>query len=144
MTSVPVSALGDIDPSIAAHAVHYEATSFGKFSRAMEILAPRYEGFTFVDLGSGKGRVLLLAALRPFRRVIGVEISASLHTRAQANVEALRGAIRVRAKWNVYARMHPNTNYRKATWWCFSTSVRHETPATHLRAHAGRVRPRAA
>ena len=30
---------------------------------------------TFVDLGCGKGRVLLVAAQRPFRRVVGIEIS---------------------------------------------------------------------
>ncbi len=82
---VAVAALKDVDPSIAAHAVHYEATSVGKFDRAMGILAPRYAHCTFVDLGSGKGRVLMLAALRPFNRVIGVEISAALHATALAN-----------------------------------------------------------
>jgi CelD/BcsL family acetyltransferase involved in cellulose biosynthesis/16S rRNA G966 N2-methylase RsmD len=86
-TRVPVSvtALTDIDPSIASHAVHYEATTLGKFSRSMRILAPAYEKSTFVDLGAGKGRVLLLAALRPFRRVVGVEISSTLHAEALAN-----------------------------------------------------------
>ena len=54
----------------------------------MGVLAPRYASRSFIDLGSGKGRVLLLAALRPFRRVIGVEISPALHAQAQANAAA--------------------------------------------------------
>jgi SAM-dependent methyltransferase len=41
--------------------------------------------FTFVDVGSGKGRVLLMAALLPFRRIIGVEISPKLHEIALRN-----------------------------------------------------------
>ena len=95
-TTAPValSELTDVDPSIAAHAVHYEATSVAKFRRAMGVLAPRYASRSFIDLGSGKGRVLLLAALRPFRRVIGVEISPALHAQAQANAAA-------------FARHHP-------------------------------------
>lgn len=40
----------------------------------------------FVDFGSGKGRMLILAARYPFRRVIGVELSRELHEIARANV----------------------------------------------------------
>ncbi len=40
----------------------------------------------FIDLGSGKGRTLLLASELPFRRVIGVEFSLQLHTIAERNV----------------------------------------------------------
>ncbi len=35
--------------------------------------------FTFIDVGSGKGRALLLAADYPFRRIIGVEVPPELH-----------------------------------------------------------------
>jgi len=45
---------------------------------------------TFVDLGCGKGRVLLLAAQRPFQRVIGIEISPWLATTARRNAGAYR------------------------------------------------------
>jgi SAM-dependent methyltransferase len=41
---------------------------------------------TFVDLGCGKGRVLLLAAQRSFHRVLGIEISAELAAVARRNV----------------------------------------------------------
>jgi hypothetical protein len=42
--------------------------------------------FTFVDLGSGKGRTLLMASDYPFRRIIGVELLPSLHQIALENV----------------------------------------------------------
>jgi len=39
-----------------------------------------------VDLGSGKGRVLLVAQEFPFKRIVGVEWSSELHAVAQKNV----------------------------------------------------------
>lgn len=45
---------------------------------------------TFVDIGSGKGRVVLLAAMREFREVVGVELAPSLHEVAQHNLEIVR------------------------------------------------------
>lgn len=43
------------------------------------------EGRTFVDLGSGKGRVVLLASRWPFARVVGVERRRRLHAIAERN-----------------------------------------------------------
>ncbi len=45
-----------------------------------------YKDFVFVDVGSGKGRVLLLAAEHPFKRIIGVEYSERLHSVAVTNL----------------------------------------------------------
>jgi SAM-dependent methyltransferase len=42
--------------------------------------------FTFLDLGSGKGRTLLMASDYPFRRIVGVELLPSLHKIAQQNL----------------------------------------------------------
>jgi predicted RNA methylase len=44
------------------------------------------QDFTFVDLGSGKGRVLLMAADYPFRKIIGVEFMPELDRAAQENI----------------------------------------------------------
>jgi len=44
-----------------------------------------FRDFTFIDLGSGKGRTLLMASDYPFRRIIGVELLHSLHEIAQEN-----------------------------------------------------------
>jgi hypothetical protein len=44
--------------------------------------------YTFVDLGSGKGRAVLIASQRPFARAVGIEHSGLLHASAQRNLEA--------------------------------------------------------
>jgi hypothetical protein len=51
-----------------------------------------FRDFTFVDLGSGKGRTLLMASDYPFRRIIGVELLPSLHQIAQENVRQYKSA----------------------------------------------------
>ncbi len=43
--------------------------------------------FTFLDLGSGKGRTLLMASDYPFRRILGVELLPSLHEIAKENIK---------------------------------------------------------
>ncbi len=42
--------------------------------------------YTFIDFGSGKGKVLFLAAQYPFRRIQGVEFAAELHRQAVENI----------------------------------------------------------
>jgi hypothetical protein len=42
--------------------------------------------YTFIDMGSGKGRMLFVAAEYPFRKVMGVEFSDDLHEQALANI----------------------------------------------------------
>src|SRR4051812_12995957 len=44
------------------------------------------ENDVFIDVGCGKGRVVLQAAMYPFRRVVGVELSPELHATAERNV----------------------------------------------------------
>jgi hypothetical protein len=50
-------------------------------------LGVKYEDFTFVDLGSGKGRALFVAADFPFREIIGVEFVGELHEAAEKNID---------------------------------------------------------
>jgi len=45
------------------------------------------ESYSFVDLGSGLGRALLLASELPFREVIGVEVVPELVAGARNNIE---------------------------------------------------------
>ncbi len=71
----------------------YYASDPWLFSEIMQALvsAPltaRLEEFTFIDLGSGKGRALLMAAEHPFRMIIGVELIPELHQACLANIEA--------------------------------------------------------
>jgi SAM-dependent methyltransferase len=55
---------------------------------------PVSEDDVFLDLGCGKGRVVLQAAERPFKRVIGVELSPELIAVAQENLHAVRHKLR--------------------------------------------------
>lgn len=56
------------------------------FHEMMAQLAVALREFTFIDLGSGKGRALLMASDYPFRKIIGVELLPELHATAQENV----------------------------------------------------------
>jgi SAM-dependent methyltransferase len=48
--------------------------------------------FTFVDMGSGKGRALLVASEFPFAKIVGIELSDDLHRIAQDNVKRYKPA----------------------------------------------------
>lgn len=58
---------------------------FHHFVRTLDVDPASY---TFVDYGSGKGKLLLLAADYPFAEIIGVEYAPALHDIAVKNVAA--------------------------------------------------------
>lgn len=64
----------------------YQPTEPVLFRAMIEALEIDFRQFTFVDLGSGKGRTLLMASDWPFRRIIGVELLPVLHRTAQVNI----------------------------------------------------------
>lgn len=64
----------------------YQPIQPEQFHGIMEGLGIDHSEFTFIDLGSGKGRALLLASGYPFRHIIGAEILPELHRIAQQNV----------------------------------------------------------
>ena len=59
------------------------------------------QAYTFVDVGAGKGRALLLAAEMPFRRVVGIELNGDLARIAQRNTTFWNRAARARSKISV-------------------------------------------
>ena len=65
---------------------HYDATPSYDVDEALDKVGIGPEGVTFIDIGSGKGRVLLMAAARPFARIVGLEYAKELHETAQANL----------------------------------------------------------
>lgn len=76
------------DPYITA----YAGIAPSRFEAALELwcttIAPaKIEDYTFIDLGCGKGRALLLASRFPFREVIGIELNPQLVAIAQSNAE---------------------------------------------------------
>jgi SAM-dependent methyltransferase len=64
----------------------YQPTDPALFREMMASLPIEFEPFTFVDLGSGKGRTLLMASEYPFLRIVGVELLPALHQIAQENL----------------------------------------------------------
>jgi SAM-dependent methyltransferase len=64
----------------------YQPTEPSLFHEMMQSLGIDFFGFTFIDLGSGKGRSLLMAAEYPFKRIIGVELLPALHALALENI----------------------------------------------------------
>ena len=72
----------------ARHGLSHIASDPQQFTDTMMSLGLDFASYTFVDLGSGKGRALILAAEFPFRRLIGVEFAAELTEAARANLAA--------------------------------------------------------
>ncbi|MGO8796376.1 MAG: class I SAM-dependent methyltransferase [Candidatus Sulfotelmatobacter sp.] len=67
----------------------YQPTESALFHEMIESLQQthaNFGNFVFIDLGSGKGRTLLMASDYPFLRIVGVELLPALHQAAQNNL----------------------------------------------------------
>jgi SAM-dependent methyltransferase len=82
---VPIAELG-----LTLDSIQYEGIAPKTLRKAIAALGP-VNGYTFVDLGSGMGRAVLVASEFPFRRIVGVEIVPELHAIASRNVRQYRG-----------------------------------------------------
>ena len=90
--------LGDrlmLASEIQGQANGYAGTPPAIAEHLIRLVADRARGFSFVDYGAGKGRVLLIAVRFPFDRVIGVEASEPLVGVATTNAA-------------LFARKHPD------------------------------------
>jgi hypothetical protein len=76
----------------------YMPTEVATFRLMIRSLPIDPREFVLIDLGSGKGRLLVAAAEAGFRRVVGVEYSADLHAVAQRNVNSYLQRSRRRAE----------------------------------------------
>jgi hypothetical protein len=65
----------------------YFATESWLFEQIMQALLIDFSQFTFIDLGCGKGRVLLMASEYPFKKIVGVEFIPELCHVAQKNID---------------------------------------------------------
>jgi len=79
------------DDAVRGHSV-YRPVWEGLFHDALASLGISFEGFIFVDIGSGKGKALMMAADYPFARIIGVEYSPDLHACALRNLAVYRSS----------------------------------------------------
>ena len=84
----------DIVGDNAASGGNHIAVPPDDFRATIAALDIPIDGATFVDLGSGKGRAVMLAADYPFARIIGVEFARELHEVAVANLARMAKARR--------------------------------------------------
>jgi SAM-dependent methyltransferase len=82
---VPMEEFGIDDPEYH----EYEPSGWRVLNQALRGLDVGPED-SFVDLGCGKGRVVVQAARRPFKRVIGVDVAAELTDQAERLLESDR------------------------------------------------------
>jgi SAM-dependent methyltransferase len=85
--------------SAIAPSVFHEACR--RWSETLPEMSGRIEAYSFVDVGAGKGRALLLAAGLPFRKIVGVELNEELSRIAQKNVARWSRAGRGKSKIRV-------------------------------------------
>ena len=88
--------------------------------RRIRPVAP-IEEFTFVDLGAGMGRAMLLASEYPFRSVVGVELNPTLARIARKNVALWRTAGRALRQCSWFAGMLWSSNFLRGRASCSSS-----------------------
>lgn len=67
------------------HARGYQPIYVRHLTRVLQVIQPTKDD-VLIDFGSGKGRVLLISAQYPFKKVVGVEFSDKLCEIAEKNV----------------------------------------------------------
>jgi SAM-dependent methyltransferase len=70
------------------HVTSYAGCQPSCLRQALTVI-PQPESYTFVDLGCGKGRALILASELPFKRILGIELAPGLVTVARRNARII-------------------------------------------------------
>lgn len=85
----------DIKSGNSVHAVRYQPTPEAVIRQAFQsVPITDFSEFTFIDFGSGKGRVILVAGTYSFKEVLGVEFSDELHGIASQNIASFPKALK--------------------------------------------------
>jgi SAM-dependent methyltransferase len=84
-----IGSLDIVAAAAAQSAVRYQPSGGEEVRTALDQLNIDYREYSLIDFGSGKGRVLLVAAEFPFKEVIGIEFSRELHQIASRNIDRL-------------------------------------------------------
>ncbi|MBD3392357.1 MAG: methyltransferase domain-containing protein [Chitinivibrionales bacterium] len=76
------------DAGLDSTQCHYHSpTHYIDFKKAMKRVRVRPAQDVFVDYGSGQGAVVVMAAMYPFKKVVGVEISEEFNASARAHID---------------------------------------------------------
>jgi SAM-dependent methyltransferase len=76
----------------AKYAVLYDTPPAATLRAILDSLKGDLSDCTFIDVGSGKGRVLLIASEYGFKKVLGIELSERLHRVAVHNISVWRSS----------------------------------------------------
>jgi len=84
----------DVDEALKPDLIGYEPSPVHVIRSMLRSLPIDPARFTFVDYGSGKGRVLMLASEYPFKEIFGLELSGELHRIAEKNIAKWKRQVR--------------------------------------------------
>src|SRR5262247_1668134 len=87
----------------------YVATTASLIYEILTSLALEPDTFSFVDMGSGKGRALLVASEFAFAKIIGIEHSPYLHRIAEENIKRYSPASQRCTQFELHCMMSPTT-----------------------------------
>lgn len=90
---LPVDKLNPDNLNLLQHASPYQATNAWIARKILRAASLDLDRISFVDFGSGKGRVLIIGAEMGFDAITGIEFSPALSTAAAANLERLRKSL---------------------------------------------------
>jgi SAM-dependent methyltransferase len=76
----------EIESADREFGTYHDPTPVEAFLPMLSELGIEYERYIFIDFGSGLGRAVFLASRFPFRKIVGVEYSKTLHERALKNL----------------------------------------------------------
>jgi predicted RNA methylase len=79
-----------IESSNLSHASIYQGTNYYLIEKAFEYLQTQKANQQLLDFGSGKGRIIVVAAHYGFKSITGVDFSQSLCREAENNVEKIK------------------------------------------------------
>ena len=80
--------VGTANETPSLESIRYEPIEVVHVEEALGILPIDFSKFTLIDIGVGKGKVLFIAANRPFAKLVGVEFDTTLAEIASANVKS--------------------------------------------------------
>jgi len=128
-----------IDSPNARFGARYQATDEQMLVDAISFLPEPPQDFTFVDIGCGKGRTLLVASKLGFRQVIGVEFAHELAEIARTNLAKMGFANAVVLDLDAADFQFPHTDMVVYFYNPFSIEVMRKVLANLRRSSAKRL-----
>lgn len=85
---------GYIDLELGESCNEYEGTDYQLLHRAFSLLESNSDDVVFLDYGCGKGRTVSVAATRPFKRVIGIDLHEGMLVIARNNLKRMEKRVK--------------------------------------------------